>query len=201
MKTSIKSLIAIVLTTLTISTASANDKVTVLSEIKNINKINVSGNVELIIVQSNNEGVQVYNDYFNNNALVQAKNGVLNISSFNKEQLTVVVSAKQLSSINASDDAVVSSFGNLSFLTLDVKLQDNAKADLKVTTAALNTQVKEDAKLTLAGTTFDHKANFANIAKVNLNNFASEATTFKTNNIRIASNGGLEEINTIQLGK
>lgn len=201
MKTSIKSLIAIVLTTLTISTAFANDKVTVLSEIKNINKINVSGNVELIIVQSNNEGVQVYNDYFNNNALVQAKNGVLNISSFNKEQLTVVVSAKQLSSINASDNAVVSSFGNLSFLTLDVKLQDNAKAHLKVTTAALNTQVKEDAKLTLAGTTFDHKANFANIAKVNLNNFASEATTFKTNNIRIASNGGLEEINTIQLGK
>lgn len=201
MKTSIKSLIAIVLTTITISTASANDKVTVLSEIKNINTINVAGNVELLLVQSNHESVQVYDNYYNNNALVQAKNGVLNISSFNKEKLTVVVHVKNISKINATDKAEITSFGNMSVLSLDLNLKGNAKADLNVTTATLNTQVKEDAQLTLAGTSIAHKANFSSIAKINLNKFSSEATIFKSNNIRLAQNGSLEEIQNIQLGK
>lgn len=200
MKTSIKALIAIVLTSFTL-TAAASNKLTVLNEIKEVNKINVSGNVELILVQSNAESVQVYNDYYSSNALVQSKNGSLNISSFEKEKLTVVVNVKNVTNITATDDVTISSFGKLSFLSLDLKLKDNAKADLNLLTVNLTSQVKGNAALSLEGMSLNHTANVQNLANVNLTKFDSEKTSFQSSNIKIAQNGGLEEVNTIQLGK
>lgn len=200
MKTSIKSLIAIVLTSFSLTAAASND-VTTLSDIKEVNKINVSGNVELILVQSNSESVQVYNNYYASNALVQSKNGNLNISSFEKEKLTVVVNVKNVSNISVSDEATVTTFGKLSVLTLDVKLKGNAKANLSLLTTNLTSQIKDNAGLILEGMTLNHQANIQNLANVDLTKFDSERTSFQSNNIRIANNGGLEEINTIQLGK
>ena len=69
MKFSIKNLFAVALT-LVVLTGSAfasinpsTNKVTVLSQVKNINKIVVSGNVELLLIQAPVEGVKVYDSY------------------------------------------------------------------------------------------------------------------------------------------
>ena len=77
MKTTIKNLIAtgitatvLLGTTLAAKADVAPAKSTVLSSIKNINKIAISGNVELILVQGIEESVKVYNDYYANNAMV-----------------------------------------------------------------------------------------------------------------------------------
>ena len=91
MKTSIKSIIALAVTAVVLTgstftvNASEPKTTTVLTSAKKVTKIDVAGNVELILVQSENESVKVYDNYFAKNALVQQKDGELRISSFTKE--------------------------------------------------------------------------------------------------------------------
>ncbi len=187
MNTSIKNLIAatltlVVLTSTTMVTKADDNKVTVLADVKKVNKINVSGNVELILVQSADESVKVYDNYYTNNALVQQKNGELRVSSYNKEMLTVVVYVSNLTSITASDNATVKTFGKFTALDLAINLTDNAKADLNTNTISLNTNVKGNADLTLTGSTFEHNASVNNISKVNMNAFVAESSSIRSQN-------------------
>lgn len=181
MKTSIKSLIAAVVTTvvLTSSAFASTDEqkntntVTVLNQVKNINKLVVSGNVEVFIIQAPTESVKVYDSYYSKNALVQQEEGVLRISSFQKETLKVAVYVKNLSSIQASDNASVKTFGKVSFLSLDVLLKDKASADINASTISLFTSVKDSANLTLSGATEDHTAVLGSVAQMSMNQFAA----------------------------
>lgn len=187
MNTSIKNLIAavltlVVLTSTTMITKADDNKVTVLADVKKVNKINVSGNVELILVQSADESVKVYDNYYTNNALVQQKDGELRVSSYNKEKLTVVVYVSNLSSITASDNALIKTFGKFSALDLAVNLSDNAQADLNTNTISLNTNVKGNADLTLTGSTLAYTASLNNISKVNMNAFVAESSSVRSQN-------------------
>lgn len=188
MNTSIKNLIAATLTVVVLAgatlTTKANDKpVTVLSDVKKVNKINVSGNVELILVQSDDESVKVYDNYYTKNALVQQKDGELRISSYEKQTLTVVVYVSNLSSITASDNATVKTNGKFSALALDVNLNDNAKAILNTNTISLNTNVKGNADLTLTGSTLEYSALVNNSSKVSMTDFAAESSNIRSQNV------------------
>jgi hypothetical protein len=181
MKTSIKNLIAGLLTTvvLTSSAFASTDEqknsnvVTVLTQVKNINKLVVSGNVEVFLIQAPTESVKVYDSYYSKNALVQQEEGVLRISSFQKETLKVTVYVKNLSTIQASDNASVKTFGKVSFLSLDVILKDKASADITANTISLFTSVKDSASLNLSGSTEDHTAVLGSVAKMSMNQFAA----------------------------
>lgn len=192
MKTAIKTLFAIALTTVLSTTvassvkAADNNTITVLSEVKKVNKISVSGNVEVILVQSPNESVKVYDNYYAKNALVQQQDGELRISSFNKETLTVVVYVSNLSSISASDNAKVSTYGKFNALSLDVNLKDNAVANLNTNTINLNSNLNGQANLTLAGSTSTYNATMGSVAKVNLDQFAAENTNIQSQNVVVA---------------
>jgi len=195
MKNSIKNLAVALTLTGVVLTGSAftskatenTQQVTVLGEVKKVNKINVSGNVELILVQSADESVKVYDNYFSKNALVQQKNGELRISSFNKKTLTVVVYVSNLNEISASNNATVRTVGKFSTLDLDVNLKDNATAKLNTNTISLSTNVSGNANLTLTGSTTAYDAVLGNIAKVNTDQFVAESTSIKSNNVAIAS--------------
>ena len=63
-----------------------NETATVLTDIRAINKIEVYGNVELYVSDGTEDQVKVYNKYYSESALVQSKNGVLSISSYNKRK-------------------------------------------------------------------------------------------------------------------
>ena len=187
MKTSIKNLIAatftlVVLMSATIVTKADDNKVTVLTDVKKVNKINVSGNVELILVQSATERVKVYDNYYTNNALVQQKDNELRVSSYNAEKLTVVVYVSNLSSITASENATVKTFGKFSALDLAINLTDNAKAELNTNTISLNTNVRGNADLTLTGSTLEYNALINNISKVNMNAFIAETSSIRSQN-------------------
>ncbi|WP_316770158.1 GIN domain-containing protein [Pedobacter frigiditerrae] len=192
MKTSIKTLIALSLTAAILTSSAFVTKAdngqtqTVLNDVKKVNKITVSGNVELILVQSADENVKVYNNYYASNALVQQKNGELRISSFNKETLTVIVYVTNLNSVTASDNATVKTFGKFSLLNLDVTLKDKATANLNTSTISLNANVTDEANLTLSGTTEDYNAVLGSVAKLNMTQFAAETTSIKSQNISIA---------------
>jgi len=186
MKTSIKTLFATALT-LVVLTGSAfastdvkSNNVTVLNQVKNINKIEVNGNVEVILVQAATESVKVYDSYYSKNALVQEKNGVLRISSFQKEKLTVAVYVRELSSIDAADNASVKTFGKVGFVALTINLKDQATANINANTISLTTSVKDNAVLKLSGTTTDHYAVLGSQAKMSMEQFAAENTSVKT---------------------
>lgn len=186
MKNSIKNLYATALT-LVVLTSSAfastivkPNNITILNALKNINKIEVKGNVELILVQAPAESVKVYDSYYAKNALVQQQDGVLRISSFEKETLTVAVYARNLSTIEAGDNVHVKTFGKISFLSLDVKLHGNATADINATTISLTTNVKDSASLNLSGSTANHYAMLSSQAKLNMEDFITEASSINS---------------------
>ena len=187
MKTSIKNLIAATLTLVILTgpaiTVKANDNTTVLADVKKVNKINVSGNVELILVQSADESVKVYDSYYTKNALVQQKDGELRVSNYNKETLTVVVYVTNLSSITASDNATVRTHGKFGALDLSVSLKDNATADLNTSAVSLTTNIKDNANLTLSGSAFDYTAVVGSVAKINMNDFAAENSDIRSQNV------------------
>jgi hypothetical protein len=165
MKTTIKNLIAagITATVLLGSTIAAKadvapTKSTMLSSIKNINKIAISGNVELILIQDVEESVKVYNDYYASNALVQHEQGQLRISSFGKEKLTVVARVKNLSALSVADQSTVKTYGKFDLLNFNIALKDQAKADIDVNAVSVNTDISGDAKLSLSGKSDEHYA-------------------------------------------
>jgi hypothetical protein len=180
MTTSIKNLFAAALTIITLSTSAfaatdVNEKnVTILNQVKNINKLVVNGNVEVILVQAPTESVKVYDSYYSKNALVQQENGVLRISSFQKEVLSVTVYVRNLSAIEVSNSSSVKTYGKVSFLTLDVILKDNATADINATTLELSTIVKDNASLKLSGTAEEHYALLGSQAKLSMDRFIAE---------------------------
>ncbi|PWS32721.1 GIN domain-containing protein [Pedobacter paludis] len=180
MKNSIKTLFAAALTTIILGTASVaananenNNSFTNLTSVKNINKIKISGNVKLILIQDGTESVQVYDNYYAKNALVQQQNGELRISSFDKEPLTVIAHVNNISSIEASNTSSIKTAGNFNLLNLNVVLNDDASADIKANTVNLKTNINGTSNLTLSGSTQNYSAVLGSIAKVSLNDFTA----------------------------
>ena len=180
MKTSIKTLFAAALSVLVLTSSAfaatdvKSNQVTVLNQVKNISKIEVKGNVEVILVQAPVESVKVYDSYYAKNALVQQQDGVLRISSFQKETLTVAIYVRNLSSIEATDNVTIKTLGKVNFLSLDVVLTGKAKADLNASTVSLTTVVNDNAILNLSGYTTDLHANMGAQANLNLAQFKAD---------------------------
>jgi hypothetical protein len=79
----------------------------VLTDVNDINQIEIRGNVELYISNGSTDQVKVYNKYYSENALVQSKSGLLRIANYTHEKLVVWVSAKDLRSVSAYDNSEV----------------------------------------------------------------------------------------------
>jgi hypothetical protein len=167
------------LTNLTYAAPVNNAATTTLTDINSINKIEVRGNVTLYISDANTDVVKVYNKYYSESALVQTKNGVLNIASYGAEKLVVWVSANDLRSVSAYDNAEIKSFGNISKIEFNVDLHDNASASLNLDTFNANVSVSDHAKADLSGsaTQFNLSRNYA--ASVNNFNFSAVHFTEK----------------------
>ena len=158
-----------------------NNTYTVLTDISAINKIEVHGNVELYVSDASSDQVKVYNKYYSESALVQSKNGVLRITSYKAEKLVVWVSANDLRSISAYDNAEVKSFGKISKIEFDVDLHDNASAKLNLDAYSANVTVKDNAKADISGSA-DRYNLIRNVsATINSSNFT--ATHFNDNRI------------------
>lgn len=187
MKTSIKTLFAATLALVVLSSSAFaspevkdNNNVTVLSQVKNISKIEVKGNVEVILVQAPTESVKVYDSYYSKNALVQQQDGVLRISSFQKETLTVAVYVRNLTAIDAEDNASIRTYGKVNFLSLNIDLRGKATADINASTVNLYTSVKDSANLKLSGNTSEHYAVLGTKAKMSMDQFAADSTSVNT---------------------
>ncbi|MEZ2334434.1 DUF2807 domain-containing protein [Mucilaginibacter sp. RCC_168] len=163
-----------------------NNKGIVLTDITRINQIEVYGNVQVYVSNGTADEVKVYNRYYAESALVQAKNGVLRISSYNKaEKLVVWVTAKQLSGITAYDNANISSFGNFSAIELDVKLYNNASATLKLDVYSAHVTMNDKACANLSGTVNEYSLNRSYGSSVNGSTLVAEHTTEVLNGAKV----------------
>jgi hypothetical protein len=128
---------------------------TVLTTVNKISKIEVRGNVELYVSDSDADQVKVYNKYYEESALVQSQNGVLRISSYADQKLVVWVKSSDLRAISAYDNAEVKSFGKLSSIDLNVSLHNDASAKLNLDAYSANVTLADHAKADLSGTATD----------------------------------------------
>ena len=152
---------------------SSHDAATTLTDISTINKLEIHGNVTVYISDASTDMVKVYNKYYSESALVQSKNGTLRISSYSPEKLVVWVSANDLRSVSAYDNAEVKSFGQLSKIEFNVDLHDNAVANLDLNAYSASVTVNDHAKADLSGSAEDFTLSHNYAASVNNFNFSS----------------------------
>jgi hypothetical protein len=193
MKKSILTLAIALSSMLVISQAAfASDKshneITVLSDIRNISKIEVHGNVELYLSDGETDNVKVYNSYYSDNALVQNQNGVLKISSYKAEKLVVWVTVCKLTDLSVYDIAQVKSFGKLSALELDVNLYNNASAQLNLDAYSVEMKLNDHAKADIQGTVREAAFYYDYSASLNTTDLSSERLAKKANPYNPAAN-------------
>jgi hypothetical protein len=163
--------------TTTFADTATNETVTVLNDVNTINKIEVRGNVELYISDGSKDQVKVYNHYYNENALVQNKNGVLRIASYKAEKLVVWVTANDLRSVSAYDNAEVKSFGSLSAIEFNVDLHNTATAKLNLDAYSANVIVNDQAKANLSGTANEYDLKYDHAENIDQTGFAALHTS------------------------
>ena len=158
-----------------------NEVSTVLANVSKISKIEVRGNVELYISDSETDQVKVYNKYYEQSALVQSQNGVLRITSYADQKLVVWIKAADLRAITAYDNAEVRSFGKLSAIELEVNLHNNASAKLDMDAFNANITVKDHAIANLSGTA--EQVNLKHDVTASVNKFNLKAATLIENKV------------------
>jgi hypothetical protein len=164
-----------------------NQTAVVLTDISTINKIEVHGNVELYVSDGATDQVKVYNKYYGESALVQSKNGVLRISSYKAEKLVVWVTAADLRSISAFDNAEVNSFGNLSKIEFAVDLHNNASAKLNLDAFTASLTVNDEAKAKLSGNATEYNLKYSHAENVSQADFvATHSSKSQTQLVSIA---------------
>lgn len=178
MKTTILSIATILFLVFSVSSktfaaSKNNDATTMLSGISHINQIEVHGNVELYVTSGVSDKVKVYDTYYNQNALVQEQNGVLRISSYKAEKLVVWVTAEDLRSVTAYDNASIKSFGKFSGIEFSLNLNNNASAQFDMDCYKTNIILNDSAKADIVGNATQSYMVINHSATVNTTNFYS----------------------------
>jgi len=154
---------------------------TTLNNVSKISKIEVRGNVEVYVSDGTADQVKVYNRYYAEDAMVQNQNGVLKISSYTNEKLVVWVTANDLRTISAYDNAEVKSFGKLAEIGLDVNLYNNASANLDLNGYSADVILKDHDKANISGYISEFSLNYGTANSVNQSNLVAEHSTVTKN--------------------
>jgi len=186
MKTSIKTLIAVSLSAITLTTATfstsvsaAEKKPTSLSAPSNFKRISVKGNVEVKIVQRQNESVSYAEDNLGKAKITQ-EGDLLRITSLDKEVSKITIYASDIYRIEAADNAVVKTEGKIRVKFLQVFLKGNPHAEINSNTEGLYTVIKDNADLKLSGATDNHTVVMGDTQKLTMDRFAALKTNISS---------------------
>jgi len=183
MKTSVKTLFASALTAIFLSTAFtsvAADKNTNPSAISvgvDFNKVIVTGNAKIELVQSNKPRVVIYEQYNKDYTSIVQKGDKLYINSNEEQPINIVVYVKDLVRIDASQKVSVTTRGKFLSNAMQVFLKDNAKAYVNGDISSLYTVVDDRAMLRLKGSSKDHTLVKSKVAQLKMDQFVALKTT------------------------
>ncbi len=144
------------------------------------NKIKVSGNVKLEVVQGDQERIEVQGEYSARNTSIKRQGYTLIIKSSEYEPIIIKISVKNLQRIDASDQVTIETRGKLNLKYLQIFLQDQAIANVKATAESMYTFLKGSSHLNLSGFTQDHTLVMDSLAKLNMGNLVATRTTTNT---------------------
>lgn len=191
MKTSIKTLCATSLIALAISTSTvyAANNINPAKEksisatavnITSINKLNVSGNIEVTIIQ-NAKSKTLYTNEGDEYVSVKKIGNSLYINSKNSTKAAkVTVYLDDIYRIEASENASIVTENELNLKYLQVFLKDNANVSLNTKTAALFTKLNGNSTLSLKGATDSYSIEMDKSARINLDKFKSSKTDMQS---------------------
>lgn len=193
MKTSVKSLIALTLTAIVLSTSAfTNASMAAVTPMHNstgkpFNWIEVSGNVKVTLIQGKKERIELNSEAEGKSVSFKQKGNTLIINSTADETLNVVVYVNDLQRIVASNGAKVTTSGKLNLNVLQVYLNDDAKAVLKGNIKSLYTVTNGSSDLKLRGTADEHILVKNKMSVLNTTDFAALKTesTFLENGIAV----------------
>ncbi|WP_316820985.1 GIN domain-containing protein [Pedobacter gandavensis] len=174
MKTSIKTLFAsaltaIVLTSSAFTTIAKEKSPASINATVKFNKVVVTGNANVILVQGNTEGINSYNEVQNGNTSVKQMGYTLYINSTDKS--TIYVHVKDLQRIDAAETATVKTRGNFNLAVLQIFLKDNAKAKVTANVGSLYTEISGQSDLKLSGSSTEHHLVKNDVSKLNQTDF------------------------------
>lgn len=183
MKTSLKTLLASALTAVVLSSsaftsiaAQKESNFSVSAEI-DFNKVVITGNVNVELVQSEKQKVVIYENYNKATTSVKQKGDKLFINSKEAEPINIVVYVRDLQRIDASNTVSVITRGRFSASVLQVFLKDKARAFVNAETGSLYTLIKDKSELKLRGTSKDHVSVKGSVAKLKTEQFLALKTT------------------------
>lgn len=199
-----KTQIIMLITTLTLGlgtvkanpTSTNGDAITTLSGLTAINKIEVYGNVKLYVSDGSKDQVKVYNKYYGERALVQSNNGVLRITSYKPEQLVVWVTAADLRSISAYDNAEIKSFGNISKIEFEMDLHNSATAKFDLEAYSAKVTVNDQAKVDMSGSVEEYALKYSRVENVNIDSLTVKHAD-KVSSEVVASNKAKKDTNDL----
>lgn len=184
MKTSVKTLIVSALTAVVLSTSAFTSVAAyktenrfVLSAKIDFNKVVITGNVDVELVQANKQEVVIYNEYNKSSTTVKQRGDKLFINSKEEEPIKIIVYVKDLQRIDASNRVSVTTRGCFSASVLQVFLKDNARAYVNGDIGSLYTLIKDRSALKLKGSSNEHILVKSRSSKLTTEQFASLKTT------------------------
>lgn len=174
MKTSIKTLFASALTAIILTSSAFHTFAKEKSPASNsatvkFNKVVVTGNAKVILIQGNTESINSTEEVQSKNTTVQQKGYTLYINSTDKS--TIYVHVKDLQRIDAAETASVRTRGTFDLAVLQIFLKDNAKANVNATIGSLYTQMNGKSDLKLSGSTTEHNLVRNDVSKLNQSDF------------------------------
>jgi hypothetical protein len=180
MKTLTKTVFAAVLTAIVLTSSAmttfAAPVIKAAAIRKSFNKIWVSGNVKIILTQSEKEGIFVDESFNPEKTSVIGKGQNLYINTMESNQVTIRISVKDLQRIEAAGTAVVVTENKFELKYLQLFLSQNAKVKVDAKVGDLYTVINEDAVLKMSGATDKHTLMASNMKNVKLDNFVSLKT-------------------------
>jgi hypothetical protein len=179
-------LIAVVLSSSALTSVAADQNIHQLEIATPIafNKIVVTGNVKVELVQSNRQSVFIFEDYSKDRTSIVQKGDKLFISSNEITPVNIVVYMKDLQRIDVSNTASVTTRGKFSASVLQVFLRDEANAYVNAEIGSLYTVLKDRSALKLKGSSNDYTLVKGDVAKLRTDQFAALKTTVASNEVQ-----------------
>lgn len=163
---------------------------TILADIRDLSRIEVSGNVELLLSQGGKEQVELYDQADPRGRKVRFSDGTLQIRS--AEKLTVLVTVSNLQSLEASGQAVIRSLNRISSIDLDVRLRDQARGMLEAEAFNLTAMLEGGSRMDLSGQAENQVITLSEVSRLQAAAFRARNRSLTISDSALASFGNTE---------
>ncbi|QNK64001.1 DUF2807 domain-containing protein [Pedobacter sp. PAMC26386] len=187
MKTAIKTLFATALTAIVLTSsafttfAKEGDKSSsAINTSYELNMVKVNGNVQVYLSLGAKENIRVETNQPEARVSLKRIGEKLLISSTEENMVTVYLTVKSLSRIDAADKAIVKTNGHFNLENLQIFLQDDAQVNVDATALDIYTVIKDGASLKLSGSTDRLISIKDEASKLNTNKLIANSTISST---------------------